>query len=318
MRGARPRLLKRAPPAGSAERWLAKRALVQAGQSRTAARAAAAEMKPSSSTGKPKAAPPSTTPAMAAISAPPRAPSAPRGVRVRRWFTSRARATAAFLRARPSSERPAPRPVTSPASRPRKWVARALAVVVLPMPISPTANRRTPSSLACRARSMPTQRAASVWSAVRAGPRAMLPVPLTTRRRKSPGQGGISRMPTSTGITSAPARRAKTQALEVPPARARATRAVTSGPVWLTPSATTPLSAQNTSSRRGEREISALPVRAATRQRLSSNSPKLPRGLPTLSHWRWQRERAASSGPQMDARNSERRGDGEYMAYFLL
>lgn len=59
---------------------------------------------------------------------------------------------AATLRRSPSSERPAPRPVISTGARPSSTLATALAVVVLPMPISPVASRRTPFSFCVRTR----------------------------------------------------------------------------------------------------------------------------------------------------------------------
>ena len=81
-----------------------------------------------------------------------------------------------------------------------------------------------------------------------------------------------------------------------PSASATATCAVTSLPHWLTPSATTPLSAQKTSSFFRSSRISGDPVSAAMRTRSSSKSPRLPRGLARLSQRRRAAAAAASSG----------------------
>ena len=63
-----------------------------------------------------------------------------------------------------------------------------------------------------------------------------------------------------------------------------ATMAVTSWPVWVTPSATTPLSAHMTTTARRERSTSGLPVMPAMRITASSSAPRLPRGLAMESH----------------------------------
>ena len=57
-------------------------------------------------------------------------------------LTAMARLMAETLRSSPSSESPAPLPVTCSTGSPSSTEATALEVVVLPMPISPVAMRR--------------------------------------------------------------------------------------------------------------------------------------------------------------------------------
>ena len=109
---------------------------------------------------------------------------------------------AATLRRSPSSERPAPRPVISTGARPSSTLATALAVVVLPMPISPVASRRTPFSFCVRTSSAPAKTACSAWARVMAGPCVISPVPLPMRRASTPDCGAKSRTPMSTGTTA--------------------------------------------------------------------------------------------------------------------
>ena len=73
------------------------------------------------------------------------------------------------------------------------------------------------------------------------------------------------------------------QTVLLPSARAFATTAVTLLSVWVTPRATTPLSAQSTSRVRLCRRTSALPVIAATRAMSSSKAPRLPSGFARAS-----------------------------------
>ena len=56
-----------------------------------------------------------------------------------------------FLRAKPASFTPPPRPVVSSAGRFSRQDRIALEVVVLPMPISPMPRISTPSAAACAA-----------------------------------------------------------------------------------------------------------------------------------------------------------------------
>lgn len=77
----------------------------------------------------------------------------------------------------------------------------------------------------------------------------------------------------STGTTSAPAERAMAHTLVSPVDMFSATMAVTSWPVWVTPWATTPLSAHMTTTARLEMSTSALPVMPAMRMTASSAPP---------------------------------------------
>ena len=79
-----------------------------------------------------------------------------------------------------------------------------------------------------------------------AGSFRKLRVPRATFIRRIPGEDVSPAMPISTGITSAPATAAIRQTQEVPSPMCSATMAVTSCPVWVTPSSTIPLSAHMT------------------------------------------------------------------------
>ena len=106
-------------------------------------------------------------------------------------------------------------------------------------------------------------------------------------------------MPISTGTTLHRATAAIRQTLETPAARLCATWRVTLLSVWVTPSRTTPLSAQSTSKVRFASETSALPVNAAIRWTAVSKSPKLPKGFATASQRALQAVQAASSGEEI-------------------
>ena len=263
------------------------------GHSRRAHRAATPLMSPSTTTGTRQAAPPRKAPHRAARSSPPTLASTSRGSAGSGRLIARAASTAATLRARPASDSPAPRPVSSAAGRPSRAQATAAEVVVLPIPISPVQMSRAPRSACSRTSSAPVRTAFLHCSRVMAGPAAQSPVPLATRQSRTPGAPGKSSIPMSTGRTAHRATAAIRQTVLSPAPRARATEAVTSGPHWVTPRATTPLSAQNTSRVRGESCSSSSPVRAATRTRTSSRRPRLPRGLATRSQW----ARAAAAAP---------------------
>ena len=202
---------------------------------------------------------------------------------------------AATLRRSPSSERPAPRPVISTGARPSSTLATALAVVVLPMPISPVASRRTPPAHSSRAVSTPVRTACTASPRLMAGPWVMSAVPRRTHRctMRAPVRG--TAVPMSTGTTSAPAERAMAHTLVSPVDMFSATMAVTSWPVWVTPWATTPLSAHMTTTARLEMSTSALPVMPAMRMTASSSAPRLPRGLAMESHRAFARSMAAVS-----------------------
>ena len=97
-------------------------------------------------------------------------------------------------------------------------------------------------------------------------------------------------IPASTGRTAAPATRPMQHTLAAPVSMFPATTAVTELSVWVTPSATTPLSAQKgTTHLRTSRFSGAVPaIRAMT----SSSCPRPFRGLATASQWR-----RAAAGP---------------------
>lgn len=130
---------------------------------------------------------------------------------------------AAFLQASPSSERPAPRPVMASGSQPSSTLATALAVVVLPMPISSVAKRLTSYSLQSFTSSAPARMACSACSRVMAEPFEISPVQHTGLRAKildahiHRNQFTIRPPGHSTGV--------------VPSANPQATMAVTSLPV---------------------------------------------------------------------------------------
>ena len=174
-------------------------------------------------------------------------------------FTSIARSTTSRLRASEASESPAPRPTRLRASARRSTAATAAEVVVLPMPISPAARRRTPARASPHAPAIPTSIARTAPSRDIAGPCAMLPLPRRTFARTMRASSMPRAMPTSTGTTSAPANAAMRQALVAPSHMLRATARVTFCPLCDTPSATTPLSEKNTASARGNSATSALP-----------------------------------------------------------
>ena len=121
-------------------------------------------------------------------------------------------------------------------------------------------------------------------SRVMAGRRAMSSVPSMTCRSKTPSTRRT--MPKSTGITLQRAACAILHTEEFIFTISPAMRAVTSWPVWVTPSRTTPLSAQQTTTALLPMSTSGLPVRAAMSMMSFSSAPRLPRGLAMLSHRR--------------------------------
>ncbi len=221
---------------------------------------------------------------MAAMSKPPTLASTSTGSAGSGRLQAIPRRMAATFRRSPSPVSPAPRPVRPSGSSRSSTEATALLVVVLPMPISPAASSRYPFSASSRASRYPAQRQASAWARLMAGPRVKSAVPSPCRRSKSPGQPGRVAIPISTGNTSAPAWAAILQTLVSPRVMFSATMAVTSCPVWVTPWATTPLSAQNTATPRGRRGQSGSPVTAQIFTTASSSSPRPWRGLAMESH----------------------------------
>lgn len=138
-----------------------------------------------------------------------------------------------------------------------------------------------------------------------AGPFVMFRVPpsMTTRARR-PGIASWASIPTSTGRTSAPATRAMRQTEDCPAAMLRATARVTSWPVWVTPSATTPLSAQNTATPFRSRRTSGVSTAPAIRTTMSSRRPRPWRGLAMASQCRRAASMAAPSGGVIPSRRA--------------
>ena len=253
-------------------------------------------MKPSISTGVRLTAAPRKAPHIPAMSRPPTFASTSSTSAGSGRLAPIAARIAAFFRSSPASERPAPRPQSASGSQPSRTAATAAAVVVLPMPISPTASRRSPAAARSMASSAPLRMARRQSSRLMAGPRLISAVPFRTRRESTPGVPGKSNTPISTGNTRHSASAAMGLTVLRPSARARVTAAVTPLPHWVTPRATTPLSAQNTSRLRGLSAISAEPVAPAMRSSASSRRPRLPRGLATPSQRFRASSRAAASG----------------------
>ena len=131
-----------------------------------------------------------------------------------------------------------------------------------------------------------------------AGPWVMSAVPRRTHfcRMRAPVTGLAT--PMSTGMTSAPATRDMQQTEVSPLDMFSVTMAVTSWPVWVTPWATTPLSAHMTTTAFLDRSMSALPVMPAMRTMSRSSSPRLFRGWAIESQRRWASSMALwSRGP---------------------
>ena len=236
-------------------------------------------------------APPMNTPARPAISSPPRHASicsAYSGLSVPasssgRYLSSASLITCIFF-LKPAVLRPAPLPVTSLTSRPRSAAARAELVVVLPMPISPVARSLYPLMLQSQTMSMPVSIACMHSSSFMAGSTAKSLVPFMILRLITPFGLPSMFMPISTGMVSALAVLAILQTELSPLPIHSATAAVTSCPDWLTPSATTPLSAIIMMTARFFISILSESWMAPMRAVMSSNLPRLPSGLATLSH----------------------------------
>ena len=198
-----------------------------------------------------------------------------------RWMAS-------TFRARPASERPAPRPVIRSTGCPSRTAATALDVVVF--------------FCSCTSR-MPRPTASTACARLMAGPRVKSAVPGAMRQSRTPATGSPA-MPISTGTTSHRAVWAIRQTLVRRAARFSATARVTLLSVWLTPCATTPLSAQSTSTARWENSSFALPVRAAASSSTVSSAPSPPSGFARLAQWACAAARAASSGGVMAAQRA--------------
>ena len=217
------------------------------------------------------------SPHMAAMSYPPTLASTSTGSPGSGRFRSIAlRMTAAFLLT-PSAGSPAPAPVTASGSMDSNTAVTAELVVVLPMPISPAARSPYPASASSRALPIPASMANSASSRVIAGPLAMLAVPQQVFLFST--RGVSTAMPTSTGNRSAPALLHMIAAQDLPSTKFSATTAVVSCPVWLTPSATTPLSAQKMTNAFLRISGSAVPCIAEMRTSISSSAPSPYKGF---------------------------------------
>ena len=130
---------------------------------------------------------------------------------------------------------------------------------------------------------MPVRMARSACSRVIAGSWAKLRVPAAIFLEIMPSQCSSSATPMSTGKTSAPQTRDRALTEAMPLVKLRVTAAVTACVVCVTPSATTPLSAQKirTAFFRGGRF--AVPVMPASCTTRSSSRPRLCRGLAIAS-----------------------------------
>ena len=107
------------------------------------------------------------------------------------------------------------------------------------------------------------------------GPFRKFRVPPATFLGSRPGMESWPAIPTSMGITSAPAFLAMMQTQEQPFAMFPATMAVTSCPVWVTPSSTIPLSAHITTMAFLPISTAAVPDAPAIRTMSSSRTPRL-------------------------------------------
>ena len=236
------------------------------------------------------------------MSKPPSLDSTSSGSAASGWLQAMPRRMASSLRASPASERPAPRPVMTSTGWPSRTAATALDVVVLPMPISPVASSWHPCAFCARTSSMPAAMASTAWVRVMAGPWVKSAVPAAMRRGTTPGTGAPA-MPISTGTTSQRAVFAIWQTLVRRAARFSATARVTLWSVWLTPWATTPLSAQSTRTARRSKASCAVPVRAAASSSRVSSAPSPPSGLARLAQWACAAARAVSLGGVMVVRS---------------
>ena len=188
--------------------------------------------------------PPMHVPAIAAISSPPTLHNVSKASASLKWYLDIACSIICFLWIRPSLLNPAPFPVISSTGLSSNTLATALEVVVLPIPISPMAMILTPSAAFCPTSSIPVKIACWHCSALMAGSLAKLRVPGIILCCVSPAWLTTSSIPTSTGVTFAPAWPAIILMLALPSAILWATIEVTLLSDWLIPSATTPLSAQ--------------------------------------------------------------------------
>ena len=145
---------------------------------------------------------------------------------------------------------------------------------------------------------MPQPMACTAWARVMAGPQVKSLVPGAMWQSCTPGTGAPA-MPISTGTTLQCAAAAIWHTLVRRAARFCSTARVTLASVWLTPWATTPLSAHSTSTARRAKSSSGVPVRAAASSSMVSRLPSPPSGLASAAQWACAAARAASSGGVM-------------------
>ena len=158
-----------------------------------------------------------------------------------RWMAS-------IFRASPSSERPAPRPVITSMGWPSSTAATALDVVVLPMPISPVASRPTPAFFCSCTSRMPLPMASTASALLMAGPRVSPlcrgDAAVEDARDRFARDAHIHRHHLAPGGLGHPADAGAAGGEVLGHGAGHALS------VWLTPWATTPLSAQSTSTAR--------------------------------------------------------------------
>ena len=137
--------------------------------------------------------------------------------------------------------------------------------------------------------------ACTACARVMAGPAVKSQVPGAMRYSAAPATGAPA-IPISTGTTAHRAAAAMRQTLVRRATRFSSTARVTAASVWLTPCATTPLSAQSTSTARRSKAGAAFPVRAAASSIIVSSAPSPPRGFASAAQCAWAAARADSSG----------------------
>ena len=160
----------------------------------------------------------------------------------------------------------------------------ALLVVVFPIPISPVAIRSYPCSASSPTFRIPTRMACATCSLDIAGSSTIFFVPYITLSSGCVTDETSVVIPTSIGNKSTPAVCAIIHTLVAHFVKLSATIAVTSCPVWVTPSDTTPLSAQKISNPFFLISKSAFLRIPDIRITASSSFPKLNSGLATVFH----------------------------------
>ena len=203
-------------------------------------------MTPSVTTGICSIAAPINTPVNPAMSSPPTVFNMVNASASRREYFSIASSITLHFLFNASSVNPAPLPVTCSTSKSKSAAATAVLVVVFPIPISPVASISYPSLWHCCTSCIPVSIAFKTSSSVIAGSLAKFFVPFATFRGNTPGITSSVSIPMSTGTTSTPATAAIFPTEELFTPMAFATASVTSFPLWLTCSSTTPLSAHIT------------------------------------------------------------------------